>query len=461
MPVQHSLLFAGAAVVLSALVTTALLHLSARAEPFHGQDAVALMAGTFLAILTELKPTRFLFGRAGSEVTLTIVVVLPILMLYGWPTALLAAVLAVATADLQAGKAWYKIVFNCANYALSTWAAGLLYDFALQSASLFSNPARAILAGTAAGLLSSFVNTTLVGLAIAIVGGLPPLHVLRTNTRLVAPVSSARIGLGVIAALLWATHPVSLLLLIPPMIATKLSYDHYVRLRVETDHFIEALADTVDLRDPSTANHSRRVAQLVRALAVRLCLSTDDVHNLEIIARVHDVGKVAVPDTLLMKTEPLTPAEYEEMKRHVEAGVRILEHLSLYRGALEILAQHHERLDGSGYPRGLRGDEIIFPARVLAVADAYDAMTTDRPYRPAKTPEEAVRELYRVAGKEYDLNVVRALEDELIARGVLKGPVVPAALEAARQEAEAEEHAAARTPRVVPLPRVGSGRNPP
>ncbi|MCS7234966.1 MAG: HD domain-containing phosphohydrolase, partial [Armatimonadota bacterium] len=204
---------------------------------------------------------------------------------------------------------------------------------------------------------------------------------------------------------------------------------------------------------------SIRVAELARALGERLGLQGDTLWGLHAVARVHDVGKVTIPDAVLLKAGPLNPEEYEEMKGHVEAGVRILQNISLYRDSLDILAQHHERLDGSGYPLALKGDEIIFPARVLAVADAYDAMTTDRPYRRAKTPEEAVRELYRVAGKEYDLNVVRALEDELIARGVLKGPVIPAALEAASAQAE-QADAAARTPRVVPLPRVGSGRKP-
>ncbi|MDR7589171.1 MAG: HD-GYP domain-containing protein, partial [Armatimonadota bacterium] len=277
----------------------------------------------------------------------------------------------------------------------------------------------------------------------------------------VAAFFSGITSLSVAIAALWHLNPGATLLLIPALVTTKLAYDNYVRLRVETDNFLHALADAVDLRDPYTAKHSIRVADLARALGERLGLQGEVLWGLHAVARVHDVGKVTIPDSVLLKAGPLSPEEYAEMKGHVEAGVRILQNISLYRDSLDILAQHHERLDGSGYPLGLKGDEIIFPARVLAVADAYDAMTTDRPYRRAKTPEEAVRELYRVAGKEYDLTVVRALEDELIARGVLKGPVVPAALEAASSGAQAGEgDAAARTARVVPLPRVGSGRKP-
>lgn len=451
--------------LLSALaLCTVLAHAGAELannrQTFGPKDALVLMLGTFLAIVTELRPTLFSFGRAGSEITLTITVVLPILMLYGWPLAALISAMAVAATDIQARKAWYKVMFNAANYTTSTWVAGLVFAAATHLPSTPDPHVSTLLGGTLAGVASSLVNTTLVASAISVVAGLPFRHVLLLNAKLVTPVTTAMVALAVIAVFLWSVHPIAVVLLVPALIATKLSYNHYVRLRVEADNFVQSLADLVDLRDPYTANHSQRVAELSRALASRLRLPVDQARALEAIARVHDVGKLAIADAVLLKPEPLTTAEYEEMKRHVEVGVRILEHISLYRDSLEILAQHHERLDGSGYPRGLRGDEIIFPARVLAVADAYDAMTTDRPYRPAKTPEEAVRELYRVAGKEYDLNVVRALEDELIARGVLKGPVVPAALEAARQEAEAEAHAAARTPRVVPLPRVGSGRNP-
>jgi HD-GYP domain-containing protein (c-di-GMP phosphodiesterase class II) len=435
--------------------------LSSAPEGPRSVDAVSLMVLTFLGILSELKPVRFYFGSdTGSEVTLGIVVFLSTLMLFGWPFAVIVVVLASTATDLHAGKHWYKTAFNACAYTLATWLGGEVYELVVGGRQLAEALLLGVLGGALAGLTFFVVNTGLVGIVLSLAAGSPIWQTVLKNGRLVAPVFVTMVGLAVIAAVLWTLHPLAVMLLVPAMVATKLSYANYIHLRTETDNFLRSLADAIDLRDPSTAEHSKRVSELAKALGERLELSAAEVAQLEAIARVHDVGKIAVRDAVLLKPSGLSRDEFDEMKEHVEAGARILGHISLYRNALDILCQHHERLDGSGYPRGLRGDEIIFPARVLAVADAYDAMTTDRPYRPAKTPEEAVRELYRVAGKEYDLNVVRALEDELIARGVLKGPVVPAALEAARQEAEAEAHAAARTPRVVPLPRVGSGRNP-
>ncbi len=419
------------------------------------------MTATFLAILAELRPTQFAFGREILEISVSSGVCLPVLVLLGWPFALLMIVFAVTAADLQRGKAWYKLLYNAGNDAVSMWLAGQVYHLAVGGSTFGEHLPTSLYAAVAASTVFAATNTALVALPVSLVQGLPYRAVFVPYFRSVAVFFAGISSLSVAVAALWHLHPGAVVLLFPALLTTKLAYDNYIRLRLETDNFLHALADAVDLRDPYTAQHSVRVAELARALGERLGLQGEVLWGLHAVARVHDVGKITIPDAVLLKTGTLTAQEYEEMKGHVEAGVRILSNISLYRDSLEILAQHHERLDGSGYPRGLRGDDIIFPARVLAVADAYDAMTTDRPYRRAKTPEEAVRELYRVAGKEYDLSVVRALEDELLARGVLKGPVVPAALEAQRQESEGEEHAAARTARVVHLPRLGSGRNPP
>ena len=423
--------------------------------------AAAFMTATFLAIVAELKPTRLPFGTEVFEVTLSTAVALPVLILVGWPFAFLLMAFAVAVSDIQLAKPWYKTLYNAANSALSVWIAGNVYGLLTGSMGLESFKTSTLAAAAASGLTFSLTNTLLLVLPIATVQGLPYRTVFPPYFKAVAPFYGGVTSLSVAVAVLWQLNPFSVVLLLPALLTTRLAYHHYVRLRLETDNFVESLADAVDLRDPYTAGHSVRVAELAHALGKRLGRAGDELWALRSIARVHDVGKLTVPDAVLLKAGVLTPEEFSQMKGHVEAGVRILQHISLHRSALDILAQHHERLDGSGYPHGLRGDEIIFPARILAVADAYDAMTTDRPYRPAKTPEEAVRELYRVAGKQYDLSVVRALEDELLARGVFKKPAVPAALQAAARAEPEQEPDAAGTARVVHFPRVGSGRKPP
>jgi HD-GYP domain-containing protein (c-di-GMP phosphodiesterase class II) len=446
------ILLIAAALGLLALIAHVVHLLVNAATPFRQEQVVVLMFATFLAILTELKPTRFYFGREASEITLTSIVFLPVMILYGWPIALLILVFAGVTTDVQAGKAWYKTMYNAFNGALCIYLAGQVYTILIGGKPFADALPWGIGAAIVAGIVFAAANTTLVAVAISVAQGSSFATVWRSHTAAIAPFAAAVVGLAVTAVLLWHFHPLAVLLLIAPMVAAKLSIENYVRLRTETDNFIHALADAVDLRDPYTSEHSQRVAELATALGRRLGISSHDLHDLEVIARVHDVGKIAVRDSVLQKPGKLTAEEFGQMQVHVEAGVRILEHISLYRQSLDILHQHHERLDGSGYPQGLKGDEILYTARILAVADAYDAMTTDRPYRPAQTPEATVRELYSFAGKQHDLSVVRALEDELIGRRVLRGPVLPGAIEQPAAEPAETTYEAGR---VVPISRAG------
>jgi diguanylate cyclase (GGDEF)-like protein len=167
------------------------------------------------------------------------------------------------------------------------------------------------------------------------------------------------------------------------------------------------LAETLDLRDAGTAEHSRTVGAMARDTARALGLPEEDVRLVHAAGVVHDVGKLAVPDAILHKPGRLTDAEWDEIRRHPDIGARILEHAGLARIAAWVGA-HHERVDGQGYPKRLTGDEIPIEARILAVADAYEAMIAERPYRPALEPERARDELERCAGTQFDGRVVAA-----------------------------------------------------
>ncbi len=167
------------------------------------------------------------------------------------------------------------------------------------------------------------------------------------------------------------------------------------------------LAETLDLRDPSTALHSTTVGRFARETALALGLPPDHVARVHAAGVLHDLGKLGIADAILHKPGPLDDGEWREMRRHPEIGARILEHAGMYDIADWVRA-HHERVDGEGYPAGLRGSEISLEARVLAVADAYEAMITDRPYRPGMASELARAELRRCAGTQFDARVVDA-----------------------------------------------------
>jgi diguanylate cyclase (GGDEF)-like protein len=167
------------------------------------------------------------------------------------------------------------------------------------------------------------------------------------------------------------------------------------------------LAETLDLRDAGTAEHSRTVGVYARETAAMLGLGADRIERLHAAGVLHDLGKLGVPDAILHKPSTLDPAEWREIQRHPEVGARILEHSGLADIAAWVRA-HHERMDGRGYPAGLQAAEIPLEARVLAVADAYEAMVADRPYRPGMAPETARLELLRCAGTQFDPEVVGA-----------------------------------------------------
>jgi diguanylate cyclase (GGDEF)-like protein/putative nucleotidyltransferase with HDIG domain len=168
-----------------------------------------------------------------------------------------------------------------------------------------------------------------------------------------------------------------------------------------------ALAEVIDIRDAGTAAHSETVGRYAGAIARELGLPADVVERVRFGGIVHDVGKIGIPDAVLRKPGWLTEEDWNEMRRHPEIGARILRGANLDDIGEWVLA-HHERPDGQGYPHGLAGNDIPLEARILAVADAYEAMTSDRVYRPALTPESARDELLRCSGSQFDSRVVDA-----------------------------------------------------
>jgi diguanylate cyclase (GGDEF)-like protein/putative nucleotidyltransferase with HDIG domain len=167
------------------------------------------------------------------------------------------------------------------------------------------------------------------------------------------------------------------------------------------------LAETLDLRDVATARHSETVGRYAEQIADELGLAADQIERARVAGVLHDIGKLGISDAVLLKPGSLEPSEWEEIRRHPELGARILEHANLRDIATWVLA-HHERIDGAGYPRGLAGESIPLEGRILAVADAYEAMTADRPYRRALGVDEARAELVRCAGSQFDAEVVAA-----------------------------------------------------
>jgi diguanylate cyclase (GGDEF)-like protein len=189
--------------------------------------------------------------------------------------------------------------------------------------------------------------------------------------------------------------------------------EHQARLRAA-----ENLIRVVDAKDEYTGAHSERVALLVEGIARQLGLEEEHVEQLKLAGRLHDLGKIAIADRVLQKPGQLTAHEERQLAHHPELGASLLDGMDI-RPVDVWIRHHHEHWDGSGYPHGLAAEEIPFGSRVILVADAYDAITTERSYRSASTPEDAVRELRRKAGVQFDATIVAALETHLEQAGVI------------------------------------------
>lgn len=175
-----------------------------------------------------------------------------------------------------------------------------------------------------------------------------------------------------------------------------------------TSNFLVGLLNALDLRDTETQWHSRRVALYSKRLAQELCLPVDEQLTVERGALLHDLGKIGVSDTILLKPGKLTEEEWDEMRKHTIYGYMMLKNIDFLGNARFLVRNHHERYDGKGYPDGLRGEEIYIGARIFAVIDTYDAMTSDRPYRKALSPDIAREEILKNRGAQFDPKCVDA-----------------------------------------------------
>jgi putative nucleotidyltransferase with HDIG domain len=293
---------------------------------------------------------------------------------------------------------WYNRGFNAATAVLSTGAAATVFILvAGPGAQVVREPWAVGLAAIAKYL----VNSTLVDVVVALqvrrnpFGGWWSLH------RRLLPYEAALLVLGSLAGIAAQAQPWTLVLFGVPMAIVLLTVRDSARVREQTKTAILELADLIDLRDPYTHGHSQRVAALAERLARRLRLEYSQIELIRDAARVHDIGKIGTNDLVLLKPGPLTDEEQREMRRHAEIGHRLLRRLPEFWEGAELVLSHHERHDGAGYPRGLKGDELPIEVSVISVADTYDAMTTDRPYRKGLAWDTVRAELVRQRGKQW------------------------------------------------------------
>lgn len=379
----------------------------------------------------------FLLGLISESLTLTITVVksvgstssiifLPLLVsivLFGTaPTVLLIAVTGIVGEFLIRRKEFIRAIFNSSQYILSSFIAGWVYH-ALNGQALAMEAWQRgwgltqTLAFIAFGVVFLLFNHGAVSLAIALNEGVRLRNawlglVGRTGTNLVYDFLVSPIAIA-IAFLYLEIGVAGLFIIVLPLLFIRQAYLTILQLQQANRDLLTALVKAMETRDPYTSGHSIRVSSLSGRIAEGLGLSPNRQRDVETAAKLHDIGKIdAVYSEILRKPEHLTEEELAVIQSHAIKGVELLAELSSFsKNVLAGVRSHHERVDGKGYPDGLRGAEIPIEARIIKVSDAVDAMLSDRPYRRALTLEQVREQLVMYSGTQFDLEVVKAAID--------------------------------------------------
>lgn len=299
-----------------------------------------------------------------------------------------------------------QLVFNSSQRLLSVVGAAIVFQ--AMPGSALSHPDVATLGAAAAAMVTMLAINDLLLLAVITAQLGPAVWHDWLFDRRDLPYDVALYVSGFGVAIAASFHLWLLPMLVFPVAIFYRAMRDGVTLRTQTRDAVEALADVVDARDPYTAEHSKRVAEYARGICRKLGLSQDVADEIVAAARVHDVGKVGVRDAVLLKPTQLTDEEFGEIKQHPDIGARLTARFPDFGRGTGYIRHHHEKWDGSGYPLGLKGDHIPLGARVIAVADTYDAITSTRVYRGALPEEFARSEMSRVAGTQLDPEVVDA-----------------------------------------------------
>jgi putative nucleotidyltransferase with HDIG domain len=298
----------------------------------------------------------------------------------------------------------YNRLFNASAALLSTGLASVAFHF-LSTDGRIAAQQPAILA---AAVLAYVVRTELVDGAVALQLRRSPFDAWWLDHRRDIAQLGSLYALGGLAAIVAQDQPSTFFLFVTPVALIFLSFRETTRLRSQTRSAISRLADLIDARDTYTYGHSQRVAEYAERLARRFGMQGSQVELVREAARLHDVGKISTEDRILRKPAALSDAETCEMRKHSEHGYEFLKQLPEFWEGAQLVRLHHERFDGRGYPRSIGGADLPQEASIIAVADAWDAMTSDRPYRRALSFEEGRAELLRYRGSQWDPEVIDA-----------------------------------------------------
>lgn len=384
----------------------ALLGFSVSTLPYSPSVLSIFLVFTTLALVAELLPV---YLQSQAAISVSFAPLYAVILLSSPHLASLVAFVAAFFGTIRSG--WYKSLFNGSQYAISVFLSGLVFQWLGGYAFHWNEPAFYLAAGASIGAF--FLSNVLLVLSVVS---------LNTNT----PFSAIwKQNINGILLQYFALFPFSLLLYFVytyvgyvgialfflPLLVARYSFKLFVDTKRMHLELLRALTAAVDAKDPYTRGHSARVAELAKLIADRMRLSGKQKEIIEYAAILHDVGKIGITDAILGKPGRLSPDEYRIVKEHPLIGYRIVKDVDFLRHVAEVILAHHERCNGRGYPHGKCKEEIPLEARIVAVADVFDALTSERPYRRAYTVEEALSIMENEEEGHFDPEVLAVLKD--------------------------------------------------
>ncbi len=365
----------------------------------------------FLALIVIADSVQIPLPHGGASIYTTSPIDLAGIVLFGPAVmALIEAVATIITEGIIQRRPLIKVLFNVPLLAMTVGFSGLVYrsfgSLGNIDSPLFLVPL------CAAGIFYYLFNTWSVTFVISLMDMRNPLHVWKQNYMWNFFHILAFLPVGAIIALLYANSGVwTIALFVIPLFLARYSFQLYVDMREAHINTVAALSSAIDASDPFTHGHSFRVSRYALRIARAMGMSSRELEMLEYSALLHDIGKISVKNEILLKVGPLTEEEWISLRSHPNIGADIVKQLKFLKEAEEVIRCHHERPDGTGYPRGLMEDEIPIVAHILNVVDAFDAMTSDRPYRKALPIERVIEELETYKGTQFHTGVTDLLLD--------------------------------------------------
>lgn len=397
---------------------------------FDGATLFQLIFWILIACLCESLPVYFAKNRV---VTVTLAVLLALQLSHGtYFTTIVAAtstiLYLIKTDDGQYKHTfnlpYYKTMANFSNFTISTYVSGLFYDFLLGRLDIASNSPYILIVIFLYFSVTFVLNTVLVSVFLNIISGSPIIRTWLHNSLWCWPNYVAIAPIGYFLYILYQNPRgiTYILMLMGPLLLARYSFKLYLTSKEQYYKIIQTLTAAIEAKDEYTEGHSRRVAHYVEKIAERMRLAPSRIEDLKVAALLHDIGKIGIEDSILRKPAKLTTYEWDKIRQHPQIGIRILDEVAFNPVIKNAILHHHEKYAGGGYPDNLKESEIPLDAYILSAADAYDAMTSDRPYRKALSREQAMHVIKKEKGRQFHPRVadilIKILEKE--EREVLK-----------------------------------------